>query len=90
MTVGVQAAGGALRGTLNDATTKGSYMPDGSLRITDVAGLGVQDASGALRVSAQASVGVYVTALGCVHYEQSNADGFTGSYRADGALRIQV
>lgn len=90
MSIGVQVPGGALHATLNDAATKGAYMPDGSLRITDVAGLGVQDASGALRVSAQASVGVYVTALGCVHYEQSNADGLTGSYRGDGALRMQV
>lgn len=90
MTVGVQAAAGALRGTLNDATTKGAYMPDGSLRITDVAGTGVQDQSGALRVASSAGRGVYLTALGCIHYEQSNADGLTGSYRQDGALRIQV
>ncbi len=86
--LGVQAVGGALNVTLNDSTTKGAYMPDGSLRVTDSAGTGIMDASGALRISAAAGLGVYVNHV--IHYKNATSDGLKGSYFTDGSLRMNV
>lgn len=88
MTSGVQAPGGALNVTLNDATTKGAYMPNGSLRVTDVAGNGVTDASGALRIVNTAGQGVYQTRAAVIRFSDAQSDNLTGVYSSDGAIRL--
>lgn len=86
--LGVYAAGGALRVTLNDATSKGSYMPDGSLRVTDVAGRGILDASGAWRIANVIGLGVYQARADALRYGDASIDGKVGVYEPDGALRM--
>lgn len=88
MSTGVYVPGGALNVTLNDTTTKGAYMPDGSLRVTDVAGAGLYDASGALRVTSSAAAGVYATRADQIRYSNASADGKTGVYFSDGSIRM--
>lgn len=87
---GVQAPGGALNVTLNDTTTKGAYMPNGSLRVTDVAGSGITDASGALRIVNIAGQGVYQTRADAIRFSDATTDGKTGVYAPDGALRMNI
>ncbi len=88
MTTGVYVPGGALNVTLNDATTKGAYMPDGSLRVTDVAGAGLYDASGALRIISNVGIGVYATRADSIRYSDASTDGATGVQFKDGSIRM--
>lgn len=88
MPVGVYVPGGALNVTFNDATTKGAYMPDGSLRVTDVAGAGLYDASGALRVVSNVGIGVYATRADQIRYSDASSDSATGVQFKDGSLRL--
>ncbi len=88
MTLGVQIAGGALNATLNDATTKGAYMPNGSLRVTDTSGVGICDASGALRIASTVANGVYQARADAIRFSDAASDNKTGVYASDGAIRI--
>ncbi len=88
MPSGVQVPGGALNVTLNDATTKGAYMPNGSLRVTDAVGNGIQDSSGALRIVTVAGQGVYQALSATFRASDALTDGDTGVYSPDGALRM--
>lgn len=90
MTQGIYVPGGALNVTLNDTTTKGAYMPDGSLRVTDVAGSGIQDASGALRIKSGAGLGVYALRADQIRYSDAATDGKTGVQFPDGAIRMAL
>ena len=83
---GVYSGTGALNVTLNDTTTLGSYMPDGSLRVTDAAGPGVYDGTGAMRINSAAGLGVYIN--GAIHYESASGDAYLGVYTPWGALRM--
>lgn len=88
--MGVQLPGGALNVTLNDTTSRGAYMPDGSLRVTDVAGIGVYDASGAFRIVAIAALGVYAPQADQIRYSDATVDGASGVQFKDGAVRMQT
>jgi hypothetical protein len=85
---GVQALGGALNVTLNDATSKGAYMPDGSLRVTDTPGQGICDASGALRIASNVANGVYSPHLDSIRYSDGASDAAVGVQFKDGAIRM--
>ena len=86
--LGVQVAGGALNVTVNDATTKGAYMPDGSLRVTDVAGPGICDQSGAFRILSSIAIGVYATRADSIRYSDASTDLATGVQYKDGSIRM--
>jgi len=88
MTQGVYVPGGALNCTLNDATTKGAYMPNGSLRVTNVAGKGIYDSSGALRIVTAAGQGVYMKYGFALNDSDATADGLKGVYNKTGAIRM--
>lgn len=90
MSKGVYTASGALNCALNDATTKGAYMPDGRLRVTDVAGTGVYDASGALRIASTVGLGVYAAQRAAIRYSNAATDSKTGVQFTDGALRMSL
>lgn len=85
---GVQSAGGALNVTYNDTTSKGAYMPDGSLRVTDVPGTGLYDASGALRVVDITGKGVYQSNGAAIRISDADDDGKTGVQYLDGSIRM--
>lgn len=85
---GVQSASGALNVTYNDTSSKGAYMPDGSLRVTDIAGPGIYDSSGALRVVDQIGRGVYAGLAASLRQSDADDDGQKGVYSTDGALRL--
>ena len=88
MAQGVYTAGGGLRITLNDTTLTGIYMPDGSLRVTDIQGKGVYDASGALRIGNINQTGVYATWRGGIRFSDAGSDSLTGVYGAGGSIRM--
>lgn len=88
MTQGVYVPGGALNVALNDATTKGAYMPDGRLRVTNVAGSGIQDSSGALRIATAAGQGVYAALSATIQYSNALSDNLTGVQAPGGAIRM--
>lgn len=90
MPLGVYIPGGALNVTVNDTTTKGAYMPDGSLRVTDVAGAGIYDASGALRIVSSVANGVYAAQADQIRESDASTDGATGVQFKDGSLRMLI
>ena len=89
MPTGVQAIAGALNVTFNDTTSKGAYMPDGSLRVTDLPGMGVCDQSGALRVVDIApGQGAYQARGPAIRISDAIADGKKGAQFTDGSIRM--
>lgn len=89
MPTGTQAVAGALNVTFNDTTSKGAYMPDGSLRVTDLPGKGVCDQSGALRVvEIMPGKGTYQAQGSALRIADDDDIANAGSYAPDGSLQL--
>lgn len=88
-TSGAYDVTGALRVTLNDATYRGAYMPDGSLRVTNVAGSGIMDATGALRISPSAGNLGVMSPNPSINDSPATIDGFKGVMAPSGAIRMK-
>ncbi len=86
--MGIQAPGGALNVSLNDATGKGAYTADGRLRVTDVAGRGITDASGAWRIVSTIAQGVYEELADAIRYVDASIDNAVGVQAVSGPIRM--